>query len=344
MSEEEILRKQRKPSMQPNEISSLALQFWNIEVASLHALDSYDDCNYYLKDEKQEYILKVYNGAEKPSTIEGFAHLFVWLEAHNSTYAFPTIVSSLNHQSIEYIPSISGDYSFGVRMFRWIPGNTLKSIDQSSTLSHFHQIGEVLGHLTVALQGFIHDSFHRIHAWDLKQFDTVLSFVSYVQEKDLQMIIHQVHQAFHQRILSVSSAMRWSCIHGDCNDANIIINEQSQITGLIDFGDAVFTWTVNDVASAMCYALLTTYGRAHPYEVLIAISQSYHAIYPLLDVEIKNLRILIAMRLSLSTSIGAYSIAQNPDDPYLGLHAIPAKDALRFIWNLPDDFFSELLK
>ena len=345
MSQEEILRKERKPSMQPMEISSLALRFWNIEAVSLRALDSYDDCNYYLKDKiQQEFILKVYNGAERPSTIEGFAHLFKWLETHNSSYAFPTIVPSINNQSIEYIPSECGDYMFGVRMFRWIPGKTLKDLDSSSTLTHFHQVGEMLGNLTIAVQGFIHESFHRIHAWDLKQFDTVLSFVSFVSEEDLQTIIRQVHQAFHQQILPSSSSMRWACIHGDCNDANIIINGHSQITGLIDFGDAVYTWTVNDVATAMCYALLTTYGRAHPYEVLTAISQSYHAIYPLLDIEIRNLRILIAMRLSLSTSIGAYSMSQNPDDPYLGLHAIPAKQALRFIWNLPHDFFIELLK
>lgn len=342
MSEEERLRKQRKPSIHELQVKSLASKFWGLDVVDLHPLDSYDDCNHYLLANDKKFILKVYNGAESPFTLEGFAYLFHWLERQKSHYLFPTIQSSLNNNSIEFISSESNEYSYGVRLFHWIPGRTLRDIDKSSELYHFQQIGQMLAHLTIALQGFHHDSFSRIHAWDLKQFDTVLSFVSSVPEHDIRSIIEEIHLAYRQRLLPSTTALRWSCIHGDPNDANIIINDKDQVVGLIDFGDAVYTWTVNDIASAMCYALLTSYGKEHPEEVLLAVFGSYHAVYRLTDVELKFVKILIAMRLSLSIAIGAYSIAQSPKDAYLTLHAIPAKDALRFVWNLPNDFFTRL--
>jgi Ser/Thr protein kinase RdoA (MazF antagonist) len=199
----------------------------------------------------------------------------------------------------------------------------------------------MIGQITVALQGFMHPSFNRTHAWDLKQFDSVLPFIDAVPDLDIQDIIRSTHSQFQTQVLPASISFRWSCIQGDCNDANIIIDEYTnQIIGLIDFGDTTYTWTVNDIATAMCYALLTSFGKQHPHHVLKALFTSYNNEFPLLPCEIAHLKTLITMRLSLSTAIGAYSILQNPHDEYLKLHAIPARNALRFMWRLPKDYFS----
>jgi hydroxylysine kinase len=46
---------------------------------------------------------------------------------------------------------------------------------------------------------------------------------------------------------------------GDCNDANIIVDPSTHhLTGLIDFGDSVYTWTIADIAIAMAYASVSS--------------------------------------------------------------------------------------
>lgn len=50
---------------------------------------------------------------------------------------------------------------------------------------------------------------------------------------------------------------RRSVIHADVNDYNVLVDPARQtLTGIVDFGDAMYTHTVNDVAIAMAYIAL----------------------------------------------------------------------------------------
>jgi hydroxylysine kinase len=344
-SAQELLRKVRKPALDDDSVKSILFTYWKLEVSNIKQLDSYDDCNYYIETTcqstpiKHRYILKVYNGAEDDNTIRGFEYLFSWINKQQLSYSLPTIIETINNSSVEYIESTTGDFHYGVRLFDWIEGRTLNNI--ANSYDSFVQVGEMLGKVTLALQGFMHTSFTRIHAWDLKQFNGITPFIVSVEEEWIRDIITRVHQEFIHQVLPDSSSFRYSCIHGDANDANIIVNEEMNVMGLIDFGDSVYTWTVNDIATCMCYALLSTYGKTERHLVLKALFISYSTIFPLLSIEMKHLRMLICMRLSLSIAIGAYSISQNPTDEYLKLHAIPAKEALQFVWALQPTYFDQ---
>ena len=205
-----------------------------------------------------------------------------------------------------------------------------------------------LAQLQLSLQDFDHASFHRMHAWDIQYFaQNIASFLPSVLEEDIRSVIEKTLTYFNHTLLPDAPLFRRSVIMGDCNDANIILlqseNESAKVIGLIDFGDAVLTWSMNDLATAMCYSLLTPFGREHPMDTLKALFLSYQSISPLLRVEIKHLKVVIMLRLSLSIAIGAYSIAHSPMDDYLKLHAIPAKKAILFIDALEDTFFIGLL-
>ena len=49
----------------------------------------------------------------------------------------------------------------------------------------------------------------------------------------------------------------------DFNDANIIVDsgDVETVVGVIDFGDSVASWRVNDVAVAMAYATVSAFGK-----------------------------------------------------------------------------------
>lgn len=95
----------------------------------------------------------------------------------------------------------------------------------------------------------------------------------------------------------------------------------------------VCSWRVLDVTVAMAYAMLSTYGKANRgMSAAAAMLRGYQAVRPLLPVERKHLVLLVACRLACSTTLGAYSYQQNPENTYLLLHSEPAWKALEMIW------------
>lgn len=133
------------------------------------------------------------------------------------------------------------------------------------------------------------------------------------------------------------------------------------LIGIIDFGDSVYTWTINDIAIAICYALISEYGRNNAIstitfllgELPISLSRGhnitrifyiggYLSQLSLTKQELKHLKVLIACRLSISISVGAYSIYKDPTNEYLKLHAIPARKTLTMLWNIDTNGFYQL--
>ena len=106
--------------------------------------------------------------------------------------------------------------------------------------------------------------------------------------------------------------------------------------GLIDFGDMVHSWLVNDVAIAAAYVLITLQyadGPAGPrlaqLEALAAIVRAYDAQLPLREEEWRVLPTLIASRIAMSLTIGAFSSSKDPDNEYLKLTLRPGWEALK---------------
>lgn len=96
---------------------------------------------------------------------------------------------------------------------------------------------------------------------------------------------------------------------------------------------AIKSWRVLDVAVAMAYALITSFGKNNKsISAACALLRGLNQIYPLTSHERKHLRLLIACRLATSVTLGNYSYKLNPTNEYLLLHSKPAWDALYLIW------------
>jgi Ser/Thr protein kinase RdoA (MazF antagonist) len=191
-----------------------------------------------------------------------------------------------------------------------------------------------MGHVYKSLNGFDHDAFHRKHMWDLAQFGLAMDsgYIDTIDDKDIAPLIRDVFTVYTEEVVPSAMDFPKSIIMSDCNDGNIIVSSNPlTVKGLIDFDDAVYTWTVNDIAIAIAYGLLTHFGRENPVSLMSHMFLGYCHYRPLTDLEMKALYTLIAVRLSISIMVGAYSISQEPDNPYLKIHAVPARDALRWL-------------
>jgi Phosphotransferase enzyme family len=240
------------------------------------------------------------------------------------------------------------------RLFHWIPGPTLNKAGEptDATPMLVTNVGFALGSISNSLRNFDHTAFHRYHSWDLQNFAYVAeTFSCYIEEPDIREFVQLVLKSFCNHVLPLSHTFRKSVIMGDCNDANVIINSaKTAVVGIIDFGDAVHTWSINEVAIALAYSMLTDYGRSEPLRSISCLFGGFiYAVTRCRDQadvngevysssggtgctftnELPNLHTLICVRLCVSIMIGAYSISKDPTNEYLKLHAHPAKEALR---------------
>lgn len=304
---------------------------------NLKKLESYDDANFYFVDRSlgKEFLVKFYNGVDtdNPDILNAYSGMLGILE--DSKLMIPRIVTTNSGESFAFVENcdmIDGTKrTVAVRLFHWIVGFPLNDVGYNPSL--LCDVGLTLGCMAVALKDFSHPAFKRKHAWDLKQFELSFPFVDCVQEPEVQKCIREVFIQFQEKVMADNGDLPQSIIMGDCNDANVIVEAGGNaLAGIIDFGDAVHTWRVNEIAIALAYALLSPYGLQHPSATWACLLGGYCVVNPLTGVELTHLRTLVAVRLSISISVGAFSISKDPSNEYLKLHAVPAKSALVDLW------------
>ena len=67
-------------------------------------------------------------------------------------------------------------------------------------------------------------------------------------------------------------------IHNDANEHNVLVADDGAVTGLIDFGDVVWTARVCGLAVAGAYAMQ---GRPDPARAVVPVVRGYHEVTPL---------------------------------------------------------------
>jgi Ser/Thr protein kinase RdoA (MazF antagonist) len=111
------------------------------------------------------------------------------------------------------------------------------------------------------------------------------------------------------------TSLRRSVIHGDPNDYNLLVNPHSAtISGLIDFGDMVYSYTVGDLAIAIAYVIL---DKTDPHAAAAEILNGYESEFALPHDERETLWPLVRLRLAMSVCLAAHQLRQQPENEYL---------------------------
>ena len=336
-------------------------------IASVKTLESYDDKNFCLKGSLRggaptTYTLKLHNGVESKNAaaMEAQNAIMLHLEQHGFCVPAPRTDAAGVHTAFTTLSmrgAIDPPRAHAVRLLRWVAGvpmNEAKAID-SSTL---RACGVYLGRMTAALNGgldgagavFDHAGAHRVHIWDLQ--NTLLSrgFVHAISDAARRATVEGVMAAFETHVAPriAANELRWGVLQADFNDANVILERDaadSPIAGVIDFGDMVYTMRVNEVAIAMAYAMVSTVAKdavaagalEGVAECAFALLAGFASVVPLTAAEIDVLPTLVAARLAISVTMGAYSYSKEPENKYLLVHAQPGWDAIGLWTAIPRD-------
>ncbi|WP_373075564.1 aminotransferase class III-fold pyridoxal phosphate-dependent enzyme, partial [Zeaxanthinibacter enoshimensis] len=102
-----------------------------------------------------------------------------------------------------------------------------------------------------------------------------------------------------------------------------------------DFGDAVYTQLINNLAVACAYAIM---NHPDPLDAALPLVRGYHESSPLQDKELEHLYTAIAMRLVISVTKSAINKKEEPANEYLQVSEAPAWDLLKKWRDINPDF------
>lgn len=305
--EDEAKRKAEKPVVDAAAATELAARLYGLDVVggTIKELDSYDDRNFYFRarvppsdtdDAKGDdansdgagafhFVLKVHNG------VESLALPFI--EAQNQAMErvrgagiwSPRALPSVRDAQIETAERAlaSGELrKHAVRLLPFRPARLLG--DVAPSLELLRRLGSCAAAVTAALTGFEHPATERVFMWDLAQAADIKALLHHLPI-DRRACVEGVLADFDGVVLPLAPQLRRAVIHGDLNDQNVLVGADGvSVLGVIDFGDMMNTWLVNELAITAAYVLIMMeYEREGagaevappPAEALAAVVGSY---------------------------------------------------------------------
>jgi len=301
-------------------IEQLLKNRFNITSSQISKLNGYANINYLVIDAQRKYVLKEY--PYEPQLVE-------FIEAENK------ILETLSEQIPGYFqtPAKTNEDTFTVhdeqkgkvyRLLHYIEGGLFADAKHSKTL--FESFGAILAKMDKSLQK-IHSATieARRYEWDILQIDLVKKFFKDIPNPADRKLVEYFYQQYNEVVRPMIPELRQSIIHNDANDYNVLV-AGDKISGIIDFGDTVYSLLINELAVAITYAV---FGKDNPLEWAKPIIKGYAEILPLEEKEIDLLYYLIAARLCISLSKSANEKLSKPNDKYITVSEAPAWDLLK---------------
>ena len=86
----------------------------------------------------------------------------------------------------------------------------------------------------------------RRYDWDNQHFNLSITNIRFIQDVEIRRLVEYFHLLYQKVVEPLIPKLRFSIIQGDANDYNVLV-QQDRVTGIIDFGDSIYSPLVNDV-------------------------------------------------------------------------------------------------
>ncbi|WP_242117019.1 aminotransferase class III-fold pyridoxal phosphate-dependent enzyme [Aestuariivivens sediminicola] len=311
--------------MTAEQSEALLLDLYNIK-GSASPLPGEIDSNFRIKvSESEAYILKIAAPDTPSDHLEFQNALLHHIATHGSDLNAPRVIANALGGLISECYDSNENKRY-VRLITWVPGRVWSAVNPQSDNLRFN-LGRHCGMLTRILQEFDHEAAHRDFEWDIAQSLWTKHHLHLFSEEEQHILLGFQEQ--FEAALEPYSRLRKGLVHNDANDNNIIVSEDlkhPQVRALIDYGDAIHTQIINDLAIACSYAMM---HHMDPLEAALPIVKGYHNSFPLVEEDLEHLYVAIAMRLVISVTKSAINKIKDPDNDYLNISEQPAWDLLK---------------
>lgn len=311
------------PTFTPGRVAAIVKELYGL-TGALSPLDSERDQNFRLKaSDGSEWVVKIANAGEDLPALEFQAELLRHVASIDADLPLPLLRPTLNGDMLGTCVGVDGGRHY-VRMVTWLPGKPFALATKSAEL--LADFGDMLGRLTRALQGFAHVGAIRVFDWDVVQAGRSRDRLRHIEDAEQRELLNYFLDRFDVTVAPALKRCRAQVIHGDANDYNVLVDADggTHMAGLIDFGDAIHSPLINELAVAAAYAIM---DHEAPIDAAAAMASAFHRANPLLAEEIDLLFDLMALRLVISVTMSAARRERAKDNAYLTISEAPA-------WNL----------
>jgi 4-aminobutyrate aminotransferase-like enzyme/Ser/Thr protein kinase RdoA (MazF antagonist) len=300
--------------------------------ATATSLPSERDQNFHLISASGEhYVLKIANAAESYPMLDAQNQAMRAVAANSASPLCPRVIHSLDGSAICTVSAADGTQHL-IRLLTYLPGVPLAMV-KPHTPTLLADLGRVMGEIDRCLCDFDHPAAHRDFHWDVAQAGPVIrSRLDDITNPDRRSLVERHLARFEQETAPRLATLRWGVIHGDANDYNVLVGgdgdlyaHQQRVSGLLDWGDMVYSCLACEPTIAAAYAML---DKQDPLAAAAQVIAGYHSVHPLQEDEIAVIFDLICMRLCMSVCHSAHQQRLEPENRYLSISERPAWELL----------------
>lgn len=284
------------------------------------------DQNFRVQDAQgRQYLLKFTPPHVGADRVEFQNALLKHIAARAPHLHVPRLVMSCAGDPLWVDESHGGSH---VRMLVWVDG-TAYCDWQPKTAVLRSSLGIFLAELTDTLASFEYRDPPSGHMWDLAYADQHFASSRFIPDAPTRDRAERILRRFAVEIQPALGKLAGSAIHGDINDSNLLLNKDTHgdtAWGLIDFGDAVWSHAVCELAVAATYVCI---NEERPDLAIADLLDSYAGARSLSATEHSLLMPLVETRLAVSLCVSARRRHDRPGESHLQWSAGPAATTLK---------------
>ncbi|MEU1848613.1 aminotransferase [Streptomyces sp. NPDC019990] len=220
-----------------------------------------------------------------------------------------------------------------VRLLDWVPGAPLGSVAHLSPTA-LRGLGRLAARSVTALAGFDHPGLHRHSSWDPRRaVQTVSGLTDHFTGPENALIERALAPVAELVGGGTAGRLPEQAVHTDIHEYNVVGDFDADggfvPTGIIDFGDLVWTWRACEVATPMLAAVAR--APEDPLGAALPVLAGYLDRLPLAQAEADAVWTLVRARAALCAALQTIASHQDPDDE--GAAKVSAEDwrALRAV-------------
>lgn len=313
------------PKFSTAQIAQLLATHYGVDCSSLTDLGSYIDQNILVIDQRgKKSVLKIHDGAEQQEVIECQIKAAAKIAQHLSQLQLPLTVKSPSGNAIEQVADSSGQ-KYSIRLIHFVEGDMLKDLSEFSSELLEH-VGKTVAGTDVALSGYYTAAANRPDIpWDLKNARQVSKLSRYIKCPNKRRLADYFFMKFENEVESVLLDTRKSVVHGDLHRYSMMVTaDASAVSGIIDFGDLVYTHTICNLAVCLSDIMIDS---EDPIVTAGTVVKAYHRQFPITEQEVSILHYLVCTRLAVYVAMAAYSADANSANKHTRLKE-------EQVWNL----------
>jgi Ser/Thr protein kinase RdoA (MazF antagonist) len=280
-------------------------QLWNdyrLE-GKLESLDGEREQNFRLKTSNDQiYLIRISHLNEDSNMLDHHARVLDQLNKTTLLAAVPKIIKTSTGSDKTYLHGTNNT----LRVFSYIIGNTLSGGDVSNP-DLASNAGRLLGQITQCLTTLQNSNAPYFMSWDMTNGLISQELLWTSAGPDLLSYRSGILKDVCLPALEAIKSFETTFVHNDAHLNNLlrVNNDDSKISGLIDFGDAMVTHPICDLA-IICMGFAES--SQSPERSVAAAAAGYHEQYPFTVNELDLLWPLVITRELFSVLLFDYKI------------------------------------